>query len=383
MALTLAALLRSELGAWFGVHEVGRETIAGGHELRLKPGGHAQFIDIIVRVDAEEQIQSASLLLDRAWIDAPATAPFAADLLKSALPILAPNDERVRDLAQRIARFMHGENVLVHANAMPAPLPPPVPPIAAALAAYRGEQQRAQFASAAVLVRLENVAASGTNRLQITLAPPGDARAAKPADAVKEPKMVTGNTLDLLSTFLQAADLPAGMSMPQDDRARGPDPGDLYFGRFRGLQAGLARWHSPDGPAGRLIDIRWLFADERSASDYHRTTLSTNSEGLPEAADAPSAGDECRIFGGLYIDPALRAMIGDKTTPMARYLYVFRVGPVVAKLFIADTNEAGLMPELAGGIARNAAARIKAGLGSTGGTPDPVSRSWWRTLLRR
>ncbi len=42
MGPTLAAILGSELGSWFGVHEVARNPLpAGGQEVRLEPGGYS------------------------------------------------------------------------------------------------------------------------------------------------------------------------------------------------------------------------------------------------------------------------------------------------------------------------------------------------------
>src|SRR5581483_2489439 len=195
-----------------------------------------------------------------------------------------------------------------------------------ALAVYDGAQASARLDGEGAAVQVENVSLAGEARLQITLAPQA-LPAGTVAATTKERAMPNGDSIDLFACFLQAVDLPSGMTMPQDDRSGGPDPGDAHFARFGGLKAGLARWHSPDGPAGRLIDIRWLFPDERAAADYHRTTLAANAEGLPAVPGAPPAGEECHVFGGLLLDPATRAMLGDRATPMARYLYLFRVGP--------------------------------------------------------
>ncbi len=292
MAVTLAGVLQSELGSWFGLHEVGRETVSGGQEVRLKPGGHQHAIDIVLRLNAAERIESATLLLDRDWIAAPATAPFAADLLKSALPILAPGDAAVAELAQRLAQRMAAPNVLMHAGAATAPLPPPAGSIAAALAVYDGAHTGVRLDGEATTLALENVGEAGVNRLRLTLTrrePPESHRTTLP----QEGAMPEAASIDLLACFLQAADLPAGMTMPQDNRTSGPDPSDQQFARFGGLRAGLARWHSPDGPAGRLIDIRWLFPDERSAAGYHRATLAVNAEGLSEAPAAPARSAMC------------------------------------------------------------------------------------------
>src|SRR4051812_38209293 len=81
----------SELFGWFGVHEEGREKLPDGlQRLHLKPGGYQESVDIWVDLVRDGGVRRARLALARAWVDAPPTAPFAIDLVKSALPVFAP-----------------------------------------------------------------------------------------------------------------------------------------------------------------------------------------------------------------------------------------------------------------------------------------------------
>jgi hypothetical protein len=110
-------------------------------------------------------------------------------------------------------------------------------------------------------------------------------------------------------------------------------------------------------PVGLLIDIRWLFPDERLAQAYHLVMLNINSEGTPLAPDAPRAGQDRVVFRGTR-----EAEPGNSLTA---YLYLFRVGNVVVKLFAAYGQWApdnSLTSEPVAQIATRAASRIEAGL---------------------
>jgi len=173
-----------------------------------------------------------------------------------------------------------------------------------------------------------------------------------------------------LQLFLEAADLPAGMTRHQDSRTRGADPGDQAFAQYGGLQSGLARWGGGAGhPIDRLIDIRWLFPAEGAATAYHQATLQTNAEGMPPLASAPSVGQTCRVFGGTV------EMLGTRVTS---YLYLFTVGPAAVKLYLAEAADAQLPLELVTSIAQRIPPRITAALGVSSAQS---TKPWWRRLF--
>jgi hypothetical protein len=65
---------------------------------------------------------------------------------------------------------------------------------------------------------------------------------------------------------------------------------------------------------------------------YHAERIIVNSEHSPPLADAPVVGEECQVFGG-----SRRVPIVD--IEMTIYFYIFRVGSVVVKLYVAQGVE--------------------------------------------
>lgn len=83
--LPLADVMASDLVGFFHFHETGRADgdKEGGSSIAMSPGNWQDLISLVVTVDADEKVQATQLLVDRSWVDDRATAPFAADLLKS------------------------------------------------------------------------------------------------------------------------------------------------------------------------------------------------------------------------------------------------------------------------------------------------------------
>ncbi len=173
------------------------------------------------------------------------------------------------------------------------------------------------------------------------------------------------------SLFAQTSDLPAGMTMPQDSRARGADPGDDAFRQYGGTHAGLTRWESDSGPINRLIDIRAVFPDARAATDYARAALHAQMEGMPAIPDAPTVGENCVVVGGRFPDP----FGGAGHTSVC---YLFTVGPVWVKLFAADYSNTLMIVPMVHGIAQNIARRIAAALPVPG---RQKATPWWRKVF--
>jgi hypothetical protein len=163
-----------------------------------------------------------------------------------------------------------------------------------------------------------------------------------------------------LKLFLDENDVPQGMNQSQDSRTRGADPNDREFVNCRGENSGLAVWIAEEtAPVWRLVDIRWVFSSERDADAYHRNTLHINCEGEPMVQDAPLVGIDCQVFGGTKSDYSLYQLTGSATS-ISQFYYIFRVGRVVAKLYVAEGEmawqsgvrlHAGMVKELADKIA--------------------------------
>jgi hypothetical protein len=140
--------------------------------------------------------------------------------------------------------------------------------------------------------------------------------------------------------FLGPEDL-GGMRMTQDARTRGPDPGDRGFATQQGILSGLAVWSGPpDAALGRIVDVRWTFPSGKQARRYLRDNLARLSERQRPLPDAPLVGADGQVFGGSLPNPfSLRVV---------HYIYLFRVGNVVIKLYAAQghaARQAALTPE--------------------------------------
>ncbi|WP_152609307.1 hypothetical protein [Kocuria rosea] len=137
---------------------------------------------------------------------------------------------------------------------------------------------------------------------------------------------------DLRALYLRSDDLP-GMQLVQDSADSGPDSGDYAYSACNGLGTGLRVWlGATTDPVWRLVDIRFVFPDADRAAAYHAERFVANSEGYPPVPDAPSIGEDCRVFGGTNRLPGV-------DIEMTNYFYVLRVGAVVVKLFVAEGPE--------------------------------------------
>jgi hypothetical protein len=132
-----------------------------------------------------------------------------------------------------------------------------------------------------------------------------------------------------LSTYLDQADVGPLFRWVQDSRVRRPDPDDDVFARLRGRRTGLSAWMaSYDQPLWHIMDIRFLFDSETDARAYHLERLQANSEGKAPVAQARAVGEECHVFGAK-----------DSLRNLTAFYYLFCVGQVAVKLFVAQGAE--------------------------------------------
>jgi hypothetical protein len=169
-----------------------------------------------------------------------------------------------------------------------------------------------------------------------------------------------------LAMYLDQEDLGPGLKCVQDSRLNGPDPGDDPFERLHGQHTGLVVWlGAPDQAVWRLVDIRFLFNSAVDAAAYHQERLAYNSEGATEVRGAPTVGEDCHVFGGARV-----IRVGDQSTTITAYCYIFRIDNTVVKLFVAQGVEAreALKPTHVHPIAKKIAVRIRS---ITGGSLSP------------
>jgi hypothetical protein len=156
--------------------------------------------------------------------------------------------------------------------------------------------------------------------------------------------------------FLERADVKVEMERTADHRGMGSDPADADFSRHKGVHFGFASWESPRGPGAlwQITDIRWVFATPAAAAAYHRETLQKHAEGAAEiaGAPAPAGAADVHVFGGS------RTVSGVK---VSNYFYIFTVGRVVVKLFVAAAPDPTgfLKPESVVRLADKVVARIQ------------------------
>ena len=156
--------------------------------------------------------------------------------------------------------------------------------------------------------------------------------------------------------FLERADFKVERERKNDYRGMGRDPADAAFSRHKGVHFGFASWESPRGPGAfwQITDIRWVFADPAAAAAYHRETLQKHAEGAAEIAGAPAlpGAADVHVFGGS------RTVRGIQ---VSNYFYIFTVGRVVVKLFVAAAPDPTgfLKPETVVPLAQKVVARIQ------------------------
>jgi hypothetical protein len=154
----------------------------------------------------------------------------------------------------------------------------------------------------------------------------------------------------LLDALLQAGDLPddftAGGSQEGSDFGYDPD----VFAANGGERIVSQVWTSPTG--GVVFDFRYAFPSETAAADYLLAAMPTLSEeaasGLTLAGDGLVGADDVFHWSGDGAAGDIRVDLDN---------WVFRVGPMAAKVFVAGV---GLTDGVADEIALNAVARMTA-----------------------
>lgn len=192
MRMTYQDFTTCAFSQWFGVQEVDRippptgslaaeaERFAAKHRIRMsaglvvtcKPGGYQDHIDLKFTLDEEETITSAELILDRAWMEDPSTAPFAVDIAKSFVLTFAGEDEAMQTLGRQLELSMGGLPGVLSAAHVTDPVPPdPHHVVTPALDVYAGRAAGATLQSRLHRLVLANVDAPQGRRLSIEWVP--------------------------------------------------------------------------------------------------------------------------------------------------------------------------------------------------------------------
>ena len=151
---------------------------------------------------------------------------------------------------------------------------------------------------------------------------------------------------DFEGLFVQATDVPGWSRVQPMVTRHEAEPGDEAWDAYQGIESGFNVWESRpgDGLSGRLIDIRWLFGSEQSATQYHDARAEIASEGMHPIGPC-RFGAHGLLFTGLIESTA--------DIPYQLYNQLFVIGPVVAKVYVA-----GVRVDEADEFARLAESRI-------------------------
>ena len=179
--------------------------------------------------------------------------------------------------------------------------------------------------------------------------------------APASPAAIDRASVAAASMLLTAADLPAGMSSEgiTDGSAFTIDTAD--FATSGGLAIVEQTWSAQaEGPLLRVFDFRYLFPSPEAAQaflDAAGPTLSEAAGGLSEVSGDIQIGDGYRHFAG-------EAVVSEQVVTLQNVF--FRIGPVVAKVFVGGlgTAESDVLP-----IVKAAAGRIVNP--TVGGPPTP------------
>ena len=166
-------LQKTELFSFFHFTESGRRPAPGGfQEIRYKPGGFQEFIDVHMKVDRSHMIHEGVLYLDRDWIGGPMTVnPFGKDLAKSFIAAICPRKDK--EMAERVVSTIWNlqgsddEVISLHSDS-PENVTKEVP-IEKLEQVYLGTSKIFEMTCEESCIKIENVVDVGKKRLKITI----------------------------------------------------------------------------------------------------------------------------------------------------------------------------------------------------------------------
>lgn len=163
-------LKESELFSFFHFTETGRKPQSRGMtEIRLKPGGFQEFIDILMKVDQAEGVHEGVLLLDRDWIGGPMTVnPFGKDLAKSFVEAVThPKDkEKACSVVSTIWNISGSRNEVIYLGAKKETEEKQIEKLTNV---YLGTEKCYSLELEKCKIMIENIEDVGRSRLRITV----------------------------------------------------------------------------------------------------------------------------------------------------------------------------------------------------------------------
>lgn len=164
----------TDLFTFFNFTEVGRQrTPEGLVEVRLKPGGFQEFIDVLLHIDRSSVVQKGVLLLDREWVGSPSTInPFGKDLAKSFVQAVThPDDkERAAGIVTTLWRVTGSDDIIVRIRGSDKTEQRVSEFLDRLVEVYLGTAEEFNKTLSKTRVSMKNIVSLGKKRLQITIA---------------------------------------------------------------------------------------------------------------------------------------------------------------------------------------------------------------------
>jgi hypothetical protein len=157
-------------------------------------------------------------------------------------------------------------------------------------------------------------------------------------------------------TFLTPADLGTGYKMTEQHfGSLGDQP--KSFANFKGENSGIKAFEGPlDNPCQRVVDIRWVFPNEKLAQNFLDAAQAEISEGVAPTRGYKPVGASCKAYGGVNMK-ALQMKAG----VYYHYYYIFREGRCIVKVYVSEglISKGHPTPDLVYPLAVAAAKRCK------------------------
>ncbi len=167
-------LKQKEFFTFFGLQEIDKKALSKGlTEIKIKPGGFQEHIDITFSVNKNDMIVDAILKMNRAWIgNEDNINPFGKDLAKSFIDVLI-GDEKDRPFKETLVKnlwFLRGrKDVVIYTKQEDPIIPLPTPETKHFLEVYSNLKQKEEFKLHSQLLMMENKSEGLNNNLIIQI----------------------------------------------------------------------------------------------------------------------------------------------------------------------------------------------------------------------
>ncbi|MHA1211572.1 MAG: hypothetical protein ACTSSH_03835 [Candidatus Heimdallarchaeota archaeon] len=157
---TFKELQATEFYKFFNCTETGREQTDHITVINVKTGGYKEYINLSFHINDLDEIIEASLKLDRKWIgNVENLNPFAKDIAKSFVEVIAPQNEKekVRALVNHLFELHGTKDEVIVIQPTNEPLAPPDMIIKKILEVFEGEHPEMPFLLMSSIYYFKNI----------------------------------------------------------------------------------------------------------------------------------------------------------------------------------------------------------------------------------